>query len=162
MSGSAVTVTIENGDKFIAAARKAPEVTARALANAIKRTIIVTKGVAVPKVPVDRGDLAGRWRETYSTAGGKISGTLENTSPYASYVHGDGTKKRSRPHWPPLEAIEGWAKRHGVPPYFVQRSISRKGTPLIPFLKDAVTETEQQRNQFFKAALESIVNSFRI
>jgi hypothetical protein len=33
----------------------------------------------------------------------------------------------SRPHWPPLAALETWARRHGTTAYVVARAIARRG-----------------------------------
>ena len=55
---------------------------------------------------------------------------------YSKFVH-DGT----RPHWPPPQAIAGWARRHGIPAFLVGRAISQHGTKANPFLRDAYEET---------------------
>jgi hypothetical protein len=33
----------------------------------------------------------------------------------------------SKPHWPPLAALEVWARRHGTTAYVVARAIARRG-----------------------------------
>lgn len=52
---------------------------------------------------------------------------------YAIYVH-EGT----RPHFPPVLALGGWANRHGINAFLVARAISRHGTRPHPFLRDAL------------------------
>lgn len=42
---------------------------------------------------------------------------------YAVYVE-EGTK----PHTPPVSALQGWADRHGIPVWAVVRKIAREGT----------------------------------
>jgi len=42
---------------------------------------------------------------------------------YAIFV-----ERGTRPHWPPISALEEWAKRHGIPPFLVARAIARHGT----------------------------------
>lgn len=57
---------------------------------------------------------------------------------YAIYVH-DGT----RPHFPPPQKLERWARLHGFPPgggFLVARAISEEGTEGRPFLTDALPE----------------------
>ncbi|KKK86974.1 hypothetical protein LCGC14_2757880 [marine sediment metagenome] len=61
------------------------------------------------------------------------------TAPHSIYAH-EGTK----PHWPPVDAVRGWAERHGIEPFLVARAISKKGTKAVPFLKDAAEETFQR------------------
>jgi hypothetical protein len=42
---------------------------------------------------------------------------------YALYVE-EGTK----PHFPPIKKLQGWADRHGIPAYVVALKIAREGT----------------------------------
>lgn len=44
----------------------------------------------------------------------------------------------SKPHWPPLAALEGWAKRHGTTAYVVARAIARRGNVPRRFLSKAL------------------------
>ena len=67
-------------------------------------------------------------------------GTVTFTAPYALFVHED-----TRPHWPPINALERWASRHGFPnAYLVARAISRHGTKGVPFLWDALNEVVER------------------
>jgi len=34
----------------------------------------------------------------------------------------------TRPHWPPIDALRTWARRHNISAFLVARSIARKGT----------------------------------
>ena len=73
---------------------------------------------------------------------------------YAPYVHGfmDGTATRSKPHFPPVAALAGWAARHGIPAGAVARAIAKRGTPLVPFLRQAKEETAEQVRGILNAA----------
>jgi len=52
------------------------------------------------------------------------------TAPYGHYVE-LGTKK----HFPPLDALEGWAKRHGFDSAWpICKAIAERGLPARPFL----------------------------
>jgi hypothetical protein len=42
---------------------------------------------------------------------------------YAIYVEED-----TRPHFPPIDKLQGWADRHGIPVWAVARKIAREGT----------------------------------
>lgn len=42
---------------------------------------------------------------------------------YAIFV-----ERGTRPHWPPISALEAWAQRHGIPAFLVARAIARHGT----------------------------------
>lgn len=51
-------------------------------------------------------------------------------APYGPHVE-HGTK----PHFPPLDALERWAKRHGFDSAWpIAKAISEKGTPARPYL----------------------------
>jgi len=55
------------------------------------------------------------------------------TAPYGPYVE-LGTK----PHFPPLDALEDWARRHGMDSAWpICKAISERGTPAQPFLLPA-------------------------
>ena len=49
--------------------------------------------------------------------------TIRPKLPYMLFVH-EGTK----PHMPPVKAIEPWADRHGINPFALAMSIKKKGT----------------------------------
>lgn len=94
---------------------------------------------AKPLIPRDTGYL-GRSLQTRIT---NLEGTLGTSAPHALYVHGREpfTARRSKAHWPPIAAITPWARRHGISPFLVARSIARKGTKLVPFLTMAVKQS---------------------
>jgi len=50
---------------------------------------------------------------------------------YGIYLN-DGTK----PHMPPISAIEGWARRKGIDPWALAYSIKSYGTKAQPFMKE--------------------------
>lgn len=91
------------------------------------------------------------------------------TAPYAIYVHGDPNKKyrqsppfnRTKPHYPPVSALTGWAERKGLNPYAVAASIAEKGTPIIPFLKMAYNDTRAERKILLSIATRSIESNWK-
>ena len=55
------------------------------------------------------------------------------TAPYGPYVE-FGTK----PHFPPMDALEDWARRHGMDSAWpICKAISERGTPAQPYLLPA-------------------------
>lgn len=58
---------------------------------------------------------------------------------YALYVE-EGT----RPHFPPIAAIQGWADRHGIPAYVVARKISIYGTEPRHMFRDAFEDLQHK------------------
>ena len=64
--------------------------------------------------------------------GGKAA-EIGPTAPYGPYVE-FGTK----PHFPPPDALEGWAKRHGLDSAWpICMAIAKRGTPARPYLLPA-------------------------
>ena len=62
-----------------------------------------------------------------------LNAQIEATAPYAVYIE-FGTK----PHFPPPDALEGWAKRHGMDSAWpICLAIAKHGTPAHPFLLPA-------------------------
>lgn len=57
-----------------------------------------------------------------------------------SVAYGLPVEKGSRPHWPPRAPLEGWARRHGIPVFLVQRAIARRGTKAAPFMRPALEQ----------------------
>lgn len=140
-------IKVDGLDELKSAFKRSPEIVKKEIDDAIRKTLLTIQAKSTPKIPVDTGFLRNAW----STRFGTLSGELENTAKYASFIH-DGTN----PHWPPMDAIERWANRHGIPPFLVARSISQKGTKGKPFLDDAVRESESDANRFFETALTKI------
>ena len=55
------------------------------------------------------------------------------TAPYGHYVE-VGTK----PHFPPMDTLEGWAKRHGFDSAWpICKAIAKRGLPAKPYLHPA-------------------------
>ena len=68
---------------------------------------------------------------------------------------------RTRPHFPPVKALTGWAKRHGMNPYVVANSIAQKGTPIVPFLRMAFNQSRPERKLLLKIVTMEIEQQFR-
>ncbi len=151
--GKQIEVEIKGLDKMIEAFRRAPEDTRKAMNTFLRKAIFKILAEARKLTPIDRGFLRG---PAMSVNLGELIAVLENTAPYALWVH-DGT----RPHWPPFSpgrGVEPWAKRHGIPPFLVARSISRKGTKGKPFFDEAITKTQSTVQKIFDRAIANLLN----
>jgi HK97 gp10 family phage protein len=71
---------------------------------------------------------------------------------YGIYV-----EKGTRPHMPPIGALDRWANQRGLNPYAVAKSIARKGTKAQPFMKPAYEKNEKFIRRQFSEANEKIV-----
>ena len=91
------------------------------------------------------------------------------TAKHASFVHGNPEKRfrmsepfnRTRPHFPPVKALTGWAKRHGMNPYVVANSIAQKGTPIVPFLKMGLRDAKPENKVLLQVATKQIERQFK-
>jgi len=144
-----LSVKIDGLDALKAAFRDSPRIAAKHLNTAIKQGVFTLLANARRDAPVDQGFLRGAGMVTSFEI---LKGTLENKAPYAVYVH-EGT----RPHYPPLSAIKGWADRHGVSPFLVQRSIARKGTKAKPFFSNSIQASQADITRFFSQAGQNIL-----
>ena len=78
--------------------------------------------------------------------GGK-NAEIGPTAPYGPYVE-YGTK----PHFPPPDALEGWARRHGMDSAWpICVAISKHGTPAQPYLQPAFEDVVED---FFRRVKE--------
>ena len=95
---------------------------------------------AKEKVPVDTGRLRQSIASEIQTTKARIGSNLT----YAPFVE-FGT----RPHFPPLAAMQPWAVRHGFPTgrqgaFLVARAISIHGTKPRPYLFPALEENKSE------------------
>ena len=121
--------------------------------------------------PVDTGALRRSIKYTRVKNTGRITNKVRifASAPHASFVHGNPNKKfrmsepfnRTRPHFPPVKALTGWAKRHGMNPYLVANSIAQKGTPIVPFLKMGFRDSAPERKVLLSVAGKQIERQFK-
>jgi len=149
-SSKAISVEIKGVEELNAAFKKAPQIAVGELRRAILKALITLQGEARKFVVKDTGRLVNAIRYVQPTM---VSGKLTAETQYAIYVH-EGTK----PHFPPLSAVEPWAKRHGVPALVVARAIARKGTKANPFFDEAKKSSAQSLDSIFKNAIDKIIN----
>lgn len=69
---------------------------------------------------------------------------------YAPYVE-FGT----RPHWPPLAALQPWAQRHGFPPgragaFLVARAIAKRGTKAREYMQQGLQDSLSAINSYLR------------
>ncbi len=62
----------------------------------------------------------------------KLLAEVGPTAPQGPYI-----EYGTQPHFPPIDALEGWAKRHGIPAFLVARAIASRGTFARPYLGPA-------------------------
>ena len=68
---------------------------------------------------------------------------------------------RSKPHFPPVQALVGWSRRKGLNPYLVASSIAKKGTPIVPFLKIGYNKTRAKRRALLAITSKDIERQWK-
>lgn len=140
---------IQGLDKLEKLFKQSPRIATTNLDRAIKQSVLTLLANARIAAPVDQGFLRNSGMVTSFSV---LKGLLQNKAPYAVYTH-EGT----RPHYVPIAAIKGWADRHGIPPFLVQRSIMRKGTKARPFFRNSIEASQEAIDHYFKAATDNII-----
>lgn len=109
--------------------KNAPEVVTREWDAGMDNIIAEVVPAIQSYTPVDTGKLKA-----------SIEGRVEQSGSMTRAVFGAGdtpgvivasVEGGTRPHWPPWgpgSALEGWAKRKGIPPFLVARAIALHGT----------------------------------
>lgn len=101
-------------------------------------TLIIQRDAKI-NTPVDTGRLRASITPEVTVHGTEVLGIVGSNVVYAPYV-----ELGTRPHYPPLEALEVWAERHHTTAFLVARAIGRRGTKAIRFLQNAF-ETNKER-----------------
>lgn len=150
-------MTVDTRDLVRLAARSAAAAHAvhDELAVAMTRSTIMVEGDARILAPVDTGLLRRSITHEVQRTGEGVVGKVGTNVPYGRYVE-EGT----RPHFPPVAAVAGWAGRHGIEPYLVARAIARHGTRARPYLKPALAKNLAAINDEFRRAATRILARF--
>lgn len=146
--------TQRNLDKAVSDLRGAP------VLNAMRdATLLVErdakKGLVGYQSPSVGGVNTGRVRASITpevkTQGAEVVGVVGSNVSYAPFVEFD-----TKPHWPPLAALEVWAQRHHTSAFLVARAISRRGTIGKHFLQKAFDSNRGKIESYFQKAVKKI------
>ena len=105
--------------------------------EAVRDCVLTVDRGAKINSPVDTGRLRASITPEVRMDGNDVVGVVGSNVFYAPFVE-FGT----RPHVPPLAALETWAARHHTSPFLVALGIARHGTKASRFLQRAVEENE--------------------
>lgn len=75
--------------------------------------------------------------------------------------YAEAVEKGSRPHWAPMDALRGWAGRHGIPVVMVWLAIARRGTKANWMFRDGLKAAQSKFQGFADEAGRAISASFR-
>mgnify|MGYP000123764867 CR=1 FL=1 len=66
----------------------------------------------------------------------------------------------TRPHWAPRDALQGWADRHGIPVFLVQKAIAEKGTKPRKYaertFKEVKIKTDKEVPRFIDLVIKDL------
>jgi hypothetical protein len=118
------------------------------LRNFLEKCVRSVYMAARTNVPRDTGALYNSLQYRVDSAHLPLWAETGTNLSYSVYVE-FGT----RPHFPPLAALAGWASRHGFGDnvYLVGLAIARHGTPAFHFLRDAVQSSEPEFSGYARA-----------
>jgi hypothetical protein len=116
-----------------------------ALGKALLAGALALEGPIKEATPVDTGRLRASIR----------SGLLdqERSRVYTDVEYAPYVEMGTRPHWPPVSALEGWARRHGIEPFLVARAIAERGTKGAQMFQRAAQEHGQEALELIARAL---------
>jgi hypothetical protein len=142
-----VTLRLEGADELERALLNSPAVLRTTQQQAMTRSLLLIEADARRNVRQDTRRLMNSISHRQSSSPRGLVGEVGPSARYGLHV-----ERGTRPHWPPRAALEGWARRHGVPVFVVQRAIARRGTKARPFLLPAFRKNAGAIVRLFAAA----------
>lgn len=123
----------------------------------LHRSALLIEGRAREHAPVDTGRLRGSIVSAFEPD----TATIAPSVSYGVYV-----EFGARPHWPPMAALQPWARRHGFPPgspgaFLVARAIARHGTRPQPYMRPATEESIDEIERFADEAAQEIAERWQ-
>lgn len=146
----AVTYRVTMNSEQVRRALADPNVSREPILRFLRRSAFTVEARAKEKAPVDRG----RLRNSISH---RIDEQQVRAVVFAGVNYAADVEFGMRPHWPPVGALQPWARRHGFPAgpagdFLVRRAIARRGTKAQPFMKPALDESLQDIEGFLELA----------
>ena len=125
------------------------------------RSAIHAVGETKKRTPVDTGRLRNSMNNDIDSAPIPRFATFGTDLSYALAV-----EEGSRPHFPPMSALQPWAVRHGFPPgkagaFLVGRAIAQRGTKAHHMVRDGLDATKKFFRQQMLLAARDIEREFR-
>ena len=124
--------------------------------DGMRKATLLVEGDAKRLAPVDQGllraSIASELR-TEGVGGRDVVGVVGSAKSYAAVM-----EVGSKPHWPPISALQAWADRHGVSAFVVARAIARRGTKPRLYLQTAFEQNQQKIEDLIGQAVSGIVD----
>jgi hypothetical protein len=129
---------------------------AQPLRDAFSKSVLLLESEVKRRTPVDMGRLRSSITHEVDSRPVPLFGRVGTKVEYAQYVE-FGTKA----HWPPVSALEVWARRHGFSSAFiVTRTIAARGTRAAKMFQNAVADIASRLQPLFDEAARAIEERF--
>jgi len=122
--------------------------------NAMRTAVLLVQRDAKRLAPVDTGLLRASIMPEVRAQDRTVQGVVGSNVTYAAAV-----ELGSRPHMPPLAALEAWAARHGTTARAVARGIAMHGTRPRAFLSGALEENQDRVVELLGDGVTGIINT---
>lgn len=122
------------------------------VASGLQQASLDVEGQAKRLAPVRTGNLRRSIGSTVAPIGGNATGVIFASAKYAPFV-----EYGTRPHTPPLAAIQRWASRKGLPAGAIWMAIRQKGTKPHPFMEPALEAKRGSVLQRMQQAIDAAV-----
>lgn len=141
-----ITVQIVGLEKLQGGVAAGPATLAREVRTAMTAGSLLIEGTARSLAPKDTGRLGGSITHAITGGGANLTSKIGPSVAYGLYAE----KGRGPGRMPPVAAIEGWARRHGMNPFALARSIARKGTKGKPYMRPAFEQNVGRVTSLFE------------
>lgn len=140
-------IRVVGADRLAKGLSSAPATIASETRAAMTKSLLLLEATQRRTVAQDTRRLMGSINHKIYGSGANITGHVGPAARYGYWV--EYGRKRGNP--PPVAAVAGWAKRHGVNPYVLARAIGRKGTKKQPFVAPSLKTNRAKINSIFAA-----------
>ena len=114
-------------------------------------TLLVTRDAKI-LAPVDTGRLRASITPDVTQRGNDVVGIVGSNVVYAAFQ-----EVGTRPFWPPISALETWARRHGTSAYLVALGISKRGIKAKRYLQGAFEKNQSRIIDLLDRAIHTII-----
>jgi hypothetical protein len=133
----------------------AADVVGQPMMDGMHRATLLVERDAKKNAPSDLGILRASIASEVRVEGlmaKSVTGVVGSNKTYAAAM-----ELGSRPHWPPIGAIEAWARRHHMSAFLVARAIARRGTKPRLYLQRAFESNKPEIVSILGQSVSGIV-----
>lgn len=118
----------------------------------MRQATLVVTGSAKRNAPVDAGVLRASIMPGVESRNNETVGVVGSNLVHAAVME----KGSEKTWWPPLAALETWARRHGTTAYVVARAIARRGLKARRYLQRALDDNQARIVRIFNDYVKRI------